>query len=172
MFGGVRATGGQIWARLAVLGALLRQWSGGRGASKFGTFEEPEQGSEQDEAQQEKDDTTVVVQVAAKPGGIDIAGEQRQRDDANAVFQNHHKQASHYEDDFLPESLQVEVRDEDGQDQESDAGTDATAVTSYFNTDARKVEDKTIPKNGDSGPIEEHRGDFRGTTLQEVDGFF
>ena len=58
MFGGVRATGGQIWARLAVLGALLRQWSGGRGASKFGTFEEPEQGSEQDEAQQEKDDTT------------------------------------------------------------------------------------------------------------------
>src|SRR5262249_19212182 len=101
---------------------------------------------------------------------INVAGQQCQRHDANGVFQNHYEQTHQHQNNLSPKGTQIEVRDQDGKNDKRQTRTDAAALASDFDIDAREVKNEALTEDRDTASVKQYSGNLGGPFLQEVNG--
>ena len=99
-----------------------------------------------------------MMQPTEKKARIDIDCKKRERGNANAIFQDHHKQAAGHEQNLIPKILKTKVGHEEGQDEQRHARADAAALFRHFDADLREVKNQTLAQSGDSHQVEQGAG--------------
>src|SRR5690242_13686513 len=110
-----------------------------------------------------------MMQSSEKKARINIDCEKREGGDANAVFQDHHKQAAGDEQNLVPKAPKTKVCHEERQDEQCHTGTDTAALLSHFDADLRQVKDQTFTQDWDSRQVEQDTGYPRGALLKKKD---
>src|SRR5208282_3869554 len=156
--GGVRASACRTRRRAATIHQF-----------RFVGLQPNQDGPEDEQPDEEKNKAALVMELSGEEAGVNVDGEERERDDANPVLNDDHGHGRHQERGPRPFGAQEKIAGQKAGNEQRDGGADAAAFRRYVDGGAGQGKNEALAKHRGCGGAEEPIGNFGGAHAEPAD---